>query len=108
MSDGFEFRECLHLWWGPWSSKPVGGLKKAVSGFDSHTLPLCRLVELLVILASIGRHEWFPNCHGWFGAKVKGHLQARDCCRWRALGVPPVDSVHCYHGRGVYGSWDIL
>src|SRR5207245_3375769 len=23
-----------------WSSKPVGGLKKAVSGFDSHTLPL--------------------------------------------------------------------
>src|SRR5207249_1229459 len=31
---------CLHLWWGPWSSKPVGGLKKAVSGFDSHTLPL--------------------------------------------------------------------
>src|SRR5439155_24341775 len=41
MSDGFEFRECLHLWWGPWSSKPVGGLKKAVSGFDSHTLPSC-------------------------------------------------------------------
>jgi hypothetical protein len=26
-----------------WSSKPVGGLKKAVSGFDSHTLPLCSL-----------------------------------------------------------------
>src|SRR5207253_4927967 len=33
-------RECLHLWWGPWSSKPVEGLNKALSGFDSHTLPL--------------------------------------------------------------------
>src|SRR5262249_26013740 len=33
-------RECLHRWCGPWSSKPVDGLKKAVSGFDSHTLPL--------------------------------------------------------------------
>ncbi len=39
-----DSRECLHLWWGPWSSKPVGGLKKAVSGFDSHTLPLCSLL----------------------------------------------------------------
>jgi len=26
-----------------WSSKPVGGLKKAVSGFDSHTLPSFRV-----------------------------------------------------------------
>ena len=33
------FRECLHLWWGPWSSKPVAGLNKARSGFDSQTLP---------------------------------------------------------------------
>jgi hypothetical protein len=31
--------ECLHTWWWPWSSKPVGGLKKAPSEFDSHTLP---------------------------------------------------------------------
>ncbi len=37
-----SFRECLHLWWGPWSSKPVGGLNKALCGFDSHTLPLFR------------------------------------------------------------------
>jgi hypothetical protein len=39
-----DSRECLHLWWGPWSSKPVGGLKKAVSGFDSHTLPSLNLL----------------------------------------------------------------
>ena len=36
----YKLRECLHLWWGPWSSKPVEGLNKALSGFDSHTLPL--------------------------------------------------------------------
>jgi hypothetical protein len=35
--------ECLHLWWGPWSSKPVAGLNKARCGFDSHTLPLVAL-----------------------------------------------------------------
>ncbi len=35
--------ECLHLWWGPWSSKPVESLNKALCGFDSHTLPLFRL-----------------------------------------------------------------
>src|SRR3954454_6988781 len=33
-------RKCLHLWRGPRSSKPRGGLTKAPSGFDSHTLPL--------------------------------------------------------------------
>lgn len=33
-------REYLHRWCGPWSSKPVGGLNKAPSGFDSHILPL--------------------------------------------------------------------
>jgi hypothetical protein len=32
--------ECLHNWCWPWSSKPVEGLNKALSGFDSHTLPL--------------------------------------------------------------------
>ena len=31
--------KCLHTWRWPWSSKPVGGLKKAPGGFDSHTLP---------------------------------------------------------------------
>src|SRR3954468_6641719 len=33
-------RKCLHNWCWPWSSKPAGGLNKALSGFDSHTLPL--------------------------------------------------------------------
>ena len=42
-----ETWECLHLWWGPWSSKPVGGLKKVLSGFDSHTLPLSETSTLL-------------------------------------------------------------
>jgi hypothetical protein len=32
--------ECLHNWCWPWSSKPAEGLNKALSGFDSHTLPL--------------------------------------------------------------------
>src|SRR5437016_2259995 len=41
-------RECLHLWWGPWSSKPVAGLNKARSGFDSHTLPLSYLAKVYV------------------------------------------------------------
>lgn len=34
------FRGCLHGWCRPWSSKPVGGVNNAASGFDSHTLPL--------------------------------------------------------------------
>ena len=34
------FRECLHNWCWPWSSKPSGGLNKAPSGFNSHTFPL--------------------------------------------------------------------
>ncbi len=34
------FRGCLHGWCRPWSSKPVGGVNNAPSGFDSHTLPL--------------------------------------------------------------------
>jgi hypothetical protein len=42
-ADRRRFRECLHLWWGPWSSKPAEGLNKALSGFDSHTLPLAIL-----------------------------------------------------------------
>jgi hypothetical protein len=33
-------RGCLHGWCRPWSSKPVGGVNNAPSGFDSHTLPL--------------------------------------------------------------------
>src|SRR5262249_35802888 len=32
-------RGCLHGWCRPWSSKPVGGVNNAPSGFDSHTLP---------------------------------------------------------------------
>ncbi len=35
-----NFRECLHNWCWPRSSKPVGGVNNAPSGFDSHTLPL--------------------------------------------------------------------
>ena len=39
-------RECLHGWCRPWSSKPAGGLNKALSGFDFHTLPLLHLNEV--------------------------------------------------------------
>src|SRR5947199_104550 len=28
-----DTRECLHLWWGPWSSKPVGGSQNAEGDF---------------------------------------------------------------------------
>ena len=38
----------MHLWWGPWSSKPVEGLNKALCGFDSHTLPLAAFHESVV------------------------------------------------------------
>jgi len=31
--------ECLYRWCGPRSSKPVGGVNNAPSGFDFHTLP---------------------------------------------------------------------
>ena len=41
--------ECLHGWRWPRSSKPVEGVNNALSGFDSHTLPLecCRNAKTL-------------------------------------------------------------
>jgi hypothetical protein len=47
----------LHVWRRPWSSKPVEGLNKALSGFDSHTLPINRLVEKSTSLLSIVNPE---------------------------------------------------
>src|SRR5262249_45067874 len=43
---------------GPWSSKPAGGLKKAVSGFDSHTLPFSS--EPSFMFARHGRYDYSP------------------------------------------------
>ena len=52
--------ECLHLWWGPRSSKPVEGLNKALCGFDSHTLPLSHPVILVSRTPSVA--DWHDIC----------------------------------------------
>src|SRR5947207_15353142 len=57
-------RKCLHLWRGPRSSKPRGGLTKAPSGFDSHTLPLSGLrqkTQAFIISAITSIHSSGAN-----------------------------------------------
>src|SRR5437667_9292954 len=66
----FKRGECLHLWWGPWSSKPAGGLKKAVSGFDSHTLPLLSAVPLTEVIENNGRDK-VAETYGILSAKPR-------------------------------------
>ena len=54
------FRECLHNWCWPWSSKPSGGLNKAPSGFNSHTFPLYNQA----LDTELGTSKGISICHG--------------------------------------------
>src|SRR5205814_892058 len=84
--DGESGWECLHLWWGPWSSKPVEGLNKALCGFDSHTLPLLRLATKV---ASLSCFYYYVNQtrhltpHNWLGCQKTCRILPCRCQKLR-------------------------
>ena len=45
-------------WWGPWSSKPVWGVKSVPGVFDSHTSPPVRTPRRLLATATL--MDWQP------------------------------------------------